>query len=132
MTGVQTCALPICERARNNGGTTLIEWVTYRAAAHSTSDDPSKYRPRDEWRAWPLGDPIERLKVHLGVRVGWTESQHASLEAEVAAEVLAAFKHAESFGTLLDGRTASAKSIFEDVFKEMPLHLQRQRQQMGD
>ena len=120
------------ERARNSCGPTLIEWVTYRAAAHSTSDDPSKYRPRDEWRAWPLGDPIERLKVHLGVRVGWTESQHASLEAEVAAEVLAAFKHAESFGTLLDGRTASAKSIFEDVFKEMPLHLQRQRQQMGD
>ncbi len=51
------------ERARANLGPTLIEWVTYRAGAHSTSDDPSKYRPKDEGTAWPLGDPIERLKV---------------------------------------------------------------------
>ena len=50
--------------ARNHGPT-LIEWVTYRASAHSTSDDPSKYRPADEWKAWPLGDPIERLRRHL-------------------------------------------------------------------
>ena len=53
------------ERARANLGPTLIEWVTYRAGAHSTSDDPSKYRPKDEGAAWPLGDPIERLKAHL-------------------------------------------------------------------
>src|SRR3546814_2014996 len=50
------------ERARGNLGPTLIEWVTYRAGAHSTSDDPSKYRPADDWARFPLGDPIERLK----------------------------------------------------------------------
>ncbi|MDP9464718.1 MAG: 3-methyl-2-oxobutanoate dehydrogenase (2-methylpropanoyl-transferring) subunit alpha, partial [Actinomycetota bacterium] len=49
------------ERARCNRGPTLIEWITYRAGAHSTSDDPSKYRPVDEWKSWPLGDPIDRL-----------------------------------------------------------------------
>ena len=42
----------------------------------------------------------------------------------------AAAKEAESYGTLLDGRVASSKSIFEDVFEEMPPHLERQRQQM--
>ena len=47
------------ERARTACGPTLIELVTYRAAAHSTSDDPSRYRPKDEAEQWPLGDPID-------------------------------------------------------------------------
>ncbi|MGV8643848.1 thiamine pyrophosphate-dependent enzyme, partial [Pseudomonas aeruginosa] len=46
------------ERARRNLGPSLIEWVTYRAGPHSTSDDPSKYRPADDWTNFPLGDPI--------------------------------------------------------------------------
>jgi len=49
-------------RARANLGPTLIEWVSYRAGAHSTSDDPAKYRPADDWARFPLGDPILRLK----------------------------------------------------------------------
>jgi 2-oxoisovalerate dehydrogenase E1 component subunit alpha len=117
------------ERARSNHGPTLIEWVTYRAAAHSTSDDPSRYRPADEWKSWPLGDPIERLKAHLIVRGEWSDAQHTELVADIKRQVLAAAKEAESYGTLLDGRMAS-KSIFEDVFKVMPPHLQRQRQEM--
>ena len=50
---------------RGNLGPTLIEYVTYRAGAHSTSDDPSAYRPKTESDAWPLGDPMVRLKSHL-------------------------------------------------------------------
>ncbi|MBT8448356.1 MAG: 3-methyl-2-oxobutanoate dehydrogenase (2-methylpropanoyl-transferring) subunit alpha, partial [Gammaproteobacteria bacterium] len=53
------------ERARMNLGPTIIEWVTYRAGAHSTADDPSKYRAENEYEEWPLGDPIERLKGYL-------------------------------------------------------------------
>ena len=45
------------ERARRNLGPTLIEYVTYRVGAHSTSDDPAAYRPKTESDAWPLGDP---------------------------------------------------------------------------
>ncbi len=120
------------ERARSNNGPTLIEWVTYRAAAHSTSDDPSRYRPVDEWKSWPLGDPIERLKNHLIALGEWSEEQHKDLSADTDREVLAAAKEAESYGTLLDGRVAGARSIFEDVFKEMPEHLLRQRRQMED
>ncbi len=118
------------ERARSNLGPCLIEWVTYRAAAHSSSDDPSKYRPVDEWKSWPLGDPIERLRGHLVGQGVWSDDQHGELQRAVEAEVLAAAKEAESYGTLLDGRVASAKSIFEDVFKEMPEHLRRQRREM--
>jgi 2-oxoisovalerate dehydrogenase E1 component alpha subunit len=115
------------ERARNNHGPTLIEFVTYRAGAHSSSDDPSKYRPLDEAKSWPLGDPITRLANHLTGLGEWSTQRHEALQVEAREEVSAAAKEAESYGTLLDGRTATAKSIFEDVFKEMPQHLQRQR-----
>lgn len=118
------------ERARSNHGPTLIEWQTYRAGPHSTSDDPSKYRPADDWQHFPLGDPIERLKQHLIVLGAWSESQHQQAQQELEAQVLAAQKEAESYGSLLDGRVPSAASIFDDVYKDMPEHLRRQRQQM--
>jgi 2-oxoisovalerate dehydrogenase E1 component alpha subunit len=119
------------ERARRNLGPTLVEYVTYRAAAHSSSDDPSAYRPKEESEVWPLGDPIERLKNHLIVKKVWTEERHDQAVAEVEAEVIDAQKEAESFGTLHTGPKASARDMFADVFKEMPPHLRRQRQEAG-
>src|SRR5499426_384617 len=119
------------ERARRNLGPTLIEYVTYRAAAHSSSDDPSVYRPKEESEAWPLGDPIERLKNHLIVKNVWTEERHTQAAAEVEAEVIAAQREAESYGTLHTGPKASPRDMFADVFKEMPPHLRRQRQEAG-
>ncbi|CAB3725670.1 MULTISPECIES: 3-methyl-2-oxobutanoate dehydrogenase (2-methylpropanoyl-transferring) subunit alpha [Achromobacter] len=119
------------ERARRNLGPTLIEWVTYRAGPHSTSDDPSKYRPGDDWAHFPLGDPIERFKKHLiGLGI-WSDAEHDAVRAELDAEIVAAQKEAESYGTLVDGHVPSAASIFEDVYKDMPEHLRRQRQQLG-
>ena len=119
------------ERARSNCGPTLIEWETYRAGPHSTSDDPSKYRPADDWQHFPLGDPIERLKKHLIVIGEWSEGQHEAAHKELEAEVMAAQKEAERHGSLLDGRVPSAATMFDDVYKDMPEHLRRQRQQMG-
>ena len=119
------------ERARTNHGPTLIEWETYRAGPHSTSDDPSKYRPADDWQRFPLGDPIERLKKHLIVIGEWTEEQHTQTQKALEAEVIAAQKEAESHGSLLDGRVPSAATMFDDVYKDMPEHLRRQRQQLG-
>jgi 2-oxoisovalerate dehydrogenase E1 component alpha subunit len=119
------------ERARGNLGPTLIEWVTYRAGPHSTSDDPARYRPADEWTYFPLGDPIGRLRRHLAKKGWWSDAEHEQLQAELEAEVLAAQKEAEQFGTLIDGRVPSAASMFEDVYKDMPEHLRRQRQELG-
>ena len=119
------------ERARRNLGPTLIEHVTYRAGAHSTSDDPSAYRPKTESVAWPLGDPIARLKEHLIKRGVWSEERHKQAEAETAAEVIAAQKEAESHGTLHAGGKPSVRDMFEGVYAEMPPHLRRQRQQAG-
>ncbi|MCR9134625.1 MAG: 3-methyl-2-oxobutanoate dehydrogenase (2-methylpropanoyl-transferring) subunit alpha [Alphaproteobacteria bacterium] len=117
------------ERARRNLGPTLIEWVTYRVAPHSTSDDPSKYRPREESEAWPLGDPVLRLKNHL-IGLGlWSEERHLQAEAEFDEEIRVATKEAESYGVM--GGGSSARDIFEDVYKDMPPHLRAQRQKMG-
>lgn len=118
-------------RARANFGPTLIEFVTYRAEGHSTSDDPAKYRPEGEAKLWPLGDPIERLSRHLRGAGAWSEEREASLAAEVHDEVRTAFKAAEALGTLGSGKRISPASMFDDVYKDMPQHLRRQRQQAG-
>jgi len=119
------------ERARSGLGPTLIEHVTYRAGAHSSSDDPSAYRPKEESDAWPLGDPIERLKNYLINRGAWSEARHAQAKEMLEGQVAEANKEALKNGTLHDGPHVSAKPMFEDVYEEMPLHLIRQRQQAG-
>lgn len=117
-------------RARANQGPTLIEWVTYRVGAHSTSDDPSAYRPKEEPFTWPLGDPIDRLKHHL-IHIGeWSEEQHQGCVADVESAVRQAAEEAERFGTLRSKHSAPA-SMFDDVYAAMPEHLRLQREQGG-
>ncbi len=117
------------ERARRNLGPTLIEWVTYRAGAHSTSDDPSRYRPSDEWQHFPLGDPVERLKQHLIVLGAWSEDEHEQTRKALDAEMSAALKEALKYGSVLDGHIPSLATMFEDVYKDMPAHLREQMRQ---
>ncbi|MEO1014401.1 MAG: 3-methyl-2-oxobutanoate dehydrogenase (2-methylpropanoyl-transferring) subunit alpha [Pseudomonadota bacterium] len=119
------------DRARANYGPTLIEFVTYRAGAHSTSDDPSGYRPKAEWEEWPLGDPINRLKAHLITKGAWSDERHTQANAEIESAVLQAQKQAERHGTLHAGDKPSAREMFEDVYAETPPHLIRQRQEAG-
>ena len=118
------------ERARNGGGPTLIELVTYRGGPHSTSDDPSKYRPKDEWLSFPLGDPVERLKQHLIVEGHWSDAQHEELIEELKADVLAAWKEAQQYGTMTEGPFIDPATMFDDVFEETPAHLESQRRRM--
>ena len=119
------------ERARRNLGPTLVEYVTYRVGAHSTSDDPSAYRPKTESDAWPLGDPVIRLKNHLIQQGAWTEERHKQAEAEIFDAVITAQKEAERYGTHHSGNTPSVRDEYEGVYAEMPPHLRRQRQQTG-
>jgi 2-oxoisovalerate dehydrogenase E1 component alpha subunit len=119
------------QRARDGHGATVIESYTYRAGPHSTSDDPSGYRPKGEEEEWPLGDPVERLKNHL-INLGeWDEERHTELEAELKALVITAYKEAESHGTLHDGPLSPTESMFEDVYAEQDWRLRRQRQDLG-
>jgi len=118
------------DRARANLGATVIELYTYRAAAHSSSDDPSAYRPADEWKNWPLGDPIERLKQHLVAIKEWDDKRHEALVAELAEHVSAQLKESSAIGTLGNPPPDDPGSMFEDVLKEMPGRLVMQREEM--
>lgn len=120
------------ERARTNQGPTLIEHFTYRAEGHSTSDDPTQYRSAGEPGAWPLGDPVARLKAHLIAIGAWDEERHAAQDREVAELVKASQKEAEKNGILGHGLHQPLDSLFDGVFEEMPWHLREQRQQMID
>lgn len=119
------------ERARRGAGATLIEHVTYRAGAHSTSDDPSRYRPKDDYEHWPLGDPVERLKRHLLVRGEWDEARHAALVQEIEARLAADWKEAVRHGTLAEGPKLDPALMFDDVFQALPEHLRRQREELA-
>jgi len=119
------------ERARSNLGATLIELFTYRAEGHSTSDDPSRYRPSDEGKLWPLGDPIERLKQHLIALGEWSDDKQQALHEELVELVRAAQREAEAVGTLHSGDKPSVKTMFEDVYAEPDWRLVKQRQELG-
>lgn len=118
------------QRARAGHGATLIELVTYRAAAHSTSDDPTRYRPKGEAAAWPLGDPLERLKQHLIALGEWSEDRHQALTAELSDHLASSWKEACSYGTLSEPPRPDPLTMFEDVFAEIPPHLERQREEL--
>jgi len=120
------------QRAREGGGPTLIEHVTYRGGAHSTSDDPSRYRPKDEWDAFPLGDPVVRLKQHLVKTGHWSDEQHEALENTLRETVLAAWKEAVTYGTMTEGPRLDMREMFDDVYEDVPENLKRQRQQLMD
>jgi 2-oxoisovalerate dehydrogenase E1 component alpha subunit len=119
------------DRARSNHGPTLIELFTYRVAPHSTSDDPSRYRPGDEGQHWPLGDPIERLKLHL-IRLGeWSNERQEALSTELEELVRATNAQAQSYGILSEGPHHDPRTMFEDVYKEMPWHLAEQQAELA-
>lgn len=117
------------ERARGDLGATLIEFVTLRIAGHSTSDDPTRYRPDEEGRAFPLGDPIERLKTHMIAEGIWSEADHEALLRDCDERIRAVVKKGEAIGTL--GVTKPpVGTMFEDVFKTPDWRQIRQRREV--
>ena len=127
---IYSATLWAADHARRGHGPTLIELVTYRGGAHSTSDDPSKYRPKDEWDSFPLGDPVERLKQHL-ISVGhWSEEKHEKLWNQCVDEVTTAWKEAQTYGTMTEPPFLDPSTMFEDVYAEMPHHLESQRRRL--
>lgn len=120
------------QRARGGFGPTVIELVTYRVAGHSTSDNPDAYRAHNESEAWPLGDPVARLKQHLIGRDLWSEPQQQALETELKEAISRDWKQALSYGSLEDGPHWPVATMFDDVFQHLPAHLLRQRQQLEE
>ncbi|MED1824981.1 pyruvate dehydrogenase (acetyl-transferring) E1 component subunit alpha [Brevibacillus agri] len=99
------------ERGLNGQGPTLIEAVTFRYGAHTTADDPKKYRDQEklakEWRS--ERDPIQRLRTFLVRRGLWNDAKEAELIARANEQIDAALAEAESY----------PKSRPEDMFKHV-------------
>lgn len=110
-------------RARAGQGPTLIEAVTFRMGPHSTADDPTRYRTREEEAEWRAKDPIDRFTRYAEAEGALTEEFKAQVEEE-AAEI-AAHVRAEIVGA----NPGPASELFEHVYSEMPPTLRRQADQ---
>jgi len=112
--------------ARDGGGPTLIEAVTYRKGAHTTTDDPSKYRDEPDADDWRLEDPLDRARTYLEEEYGWTDADEAATEEWATETVKEAVAAAEAHTGYDVGE------IFEHVYAEMPRHLREQRRELVD
>ncbi|MFN7131726.1 MAG: pyruvate dehydrogenase (acetyl-transferring) E1 component subunit alpha [Myxococcales bacterium] len=108
------------DRARSGGGPTLIEADTYRMGAHSSSDDPTRYRDQREVEEWKKRDPIDRMKAHLLSEKLWDEARDGELRAAMLEEINAAIKEAEALPD------PEVQTLFEDVYAELPWNLREQ------
>ncbi|MFI6098462.1 pyruvate dehydrogenase (acetyl-transferring) E1 component subunit alpha [Lentzea sp. NPDC051213] len=114
------------EECRHGNGPILIEAFTYRMDAHTTSDDPTRYRLSDELEMWKLKDPIERVKVYL-VKQQWAD--HAFFEG-VEADADALGEELREFCTNMPD--PPAERIFSNVYAEGNANLEAQRDEFLD
>ena len=112
------------ERARKGGGPTFVECVTYRIGAHSTSDDPTRYRTQDEVDAWIKKDPLDRFERYLRQIGLLDDARLQALDGELAAEIAAAIDEVEK------APPPDRAEIFDDVYAELPWHLREQRAEL--
>lgn len=104
----------------------LIEAMSYRMSGHSTSDDPTGYRTREEEQEWEAKDPLDRLQKWM-MKEGWLDKDHVEAHhAEVKADVLAALKEAEKVPV------PHIDELINDVFDEPTDMLKEQLNELKD
>jgi len=117
------------ERARNGGGPSLIEAVTYRLTPHTTADDPKKYRTDAELKKWAAREPIARFRKYLMNKKVLTEAADAKIEAEIEADIKAAMQAVEQM-TKTD-EYANPLNMFDYLYADIPPSLQAQRDELA-
>ncbi len=113
------------QNAREGSGPTLVEAYTYRMGAHTTSDDPTRYRLTDELESWKLKDPIERVKAYL-VRTGIADQAYFD-QIEAESDELAA--HVRK--GCLEMVDPEPLSIFDHVYAEPHPLIDEEREQFA-
>ena len=108
------------DRARAGGGPTLIEAVTFRMGGHSSSDDPTRYRPQEQVAEWERRDPITRFRAYLTAAGRLTDQDVEHWTQELNDEVSVAVAEAEALGP------PPIEILFADVYHTMPRHLEEQ------
>jgi pyruvate dehydrogenase E1 component alpha subunit len=111
--------------ARAGRGPALLECVTYRRGAHSSSDDPSRYRSAEEEAAWAERDPLLRLRRHLALEQALSDADDTRLAAELDAELASALAVAAA------DPPPARDTLFDDVYARRPWHLAEQARDRG-
>lgn len=109
------------KRARSGDGPTLVETLTYRIGAHTTADDPTRYRDPAEVEAWRARDPIARFQRFLIKRGLLTEEQVQQIITDLEEEINEAVRQAEAMPPM------TPDSFFAYTMAELPPRLQEQR-----
>ncbi len=122
---VYYAAVEAVERAREGGGPTLIECVTYRMMMHTTADDPKRYRSDEEVEYWARRDPISRFQKYLKKKGLLSDETIGEAEEEVKAEIQGAVDRAEEQMSKL----GDPRDMFEHAYGEMPPSLKEQREE---
>jgi pyruvate dehydrogenase E1 component alpha subunit/2-oxoisovalerate dehydrogenase E1 component alpha subunit len=108
------------DQARAGGGPTLVECVTFRMGGHSSSDDPTRYRPAELVTEWERRDPLARMRAWLASQGLLDAGQEERWVQEMNEMIGAAVKEAESLPP------PPVESIFTDVYAQMPAHIREQ------
>ncbi|EKD31349.1 MAG: hypothetical protein ACD_77C00345G0015 [uncultured bacterium] len=104
-------------------GPVLIEAVTYRKGAHTTSDDPTKYRTKEEEEAWDIKDPLKRLGAYLKARKLWSDEDEEKIVPQFKEEVDRQFVEAENYGPY------PKEDVFRFLYADTPDDLKEQERQ---
>jgi TPP-dependent pyruvate/acetoin dehydrogenase alpha subunit len=119
---VHQITLHAANQIRSTGRPVFIEALTYRVGAHSTSDDPSRYRDESITEQWKKRDPITRFRNTLYELDYWSPEQDSTLVDDYVATIKQEIKRAEAVGP------PSLDTLFEDVYAQIPRHLLEQKQ----
>ncbi len=110
-------------KAKAGGGPTLIECFTYRMGAHTTSDDPTRYRENAEVEEWRKKDPIKRFRLYLEKKGIWNQSHEDGLMKDCTDQIEKAVDEAESYKSPLE-------NMFKYVYSEITPNLQEQMEEL--
>jgi pyruvate dehydrogenase E1 component alpha subunit len=108
------------QRARAGNGPTFIEAVTYRIGDHTTADDASRYRSKEEVEQWKKKDPIDRLKKYMAAKGLWDEAYGLRVAGRAREQIESAVKEFES------APLAEPEDMFRYTFREMTQELNEQ------
>jgi pyruvate dehydrogenase E1 component alpha subunit len=109
-----------------DGDPVFVESVTYRLDAHTTSDDPTRYREDEEVEEWERLDPLERYRSFLQSTGRWEDVDHDAIVEEIEAEFDAALEAANAF------EERDVSEMFAHVYDEMTPELRRQLAEFED
>jgi pyruvate dehydrogenase E1 component alpha subunit len=123
--GIHRATKRTVETTRNDNTTPLVEALTYRRGAHSTSDDPGVYRDEAEVEEWAEPDPIDRYETFLEDRGLWSEEYAAGVREDAEQRAKKASENAINIAN-----EQTAKEVFDEVYSNPPPELDRQHEEL--